>query len=392
MIETARGYGRGILRGIAKYVRRLHNPWEFYFNPGDFDQMLPKMKEWSGHGIIARIQDEKMAREIQKTGLPVIALDFSQSLKDQGVTFEKFGEVQSDSHAAAVLAAEHFLERQFTRFAFVGNYDQIWSHLRQDFFQKHLGEKGFTVHTYPIPARNKKQLRWELEQANLEQWLQTLPKPIGLLACNDQRGREVLEACQGARINVPYEVAVMGIDNDELLCDLSNPSLTSVAMNTEQGGYQAAELLDQMMQGRNPGKKVIIVQSLRIELRRSTDVAAIDDRDMASVMQYIHQNVGIPISIGEVAKHVSLSKRTLQIHFKNTFGRTINYEIRTAKLNHARKLLQETGLSIPDIAELSGFGTSSYLIQCFRQHFKLTPSKYRQTICEFRSKNGSFSG
>jgi len=380
MIETARGYGRGILRGIAKYVRRLHDPWEFYFNPGDFDQVLPKMKEWGGHGIIARIQDEKTVWEIQKTGLPVIALDLPQSLKEQEITLEKFCEVRSDSHTAAVLAADHFLERQFTRFAFVGNYGQIWSHLRQEFFQKYLGEKGFTVHTYPIPVRNKKQLRWELEHTNLEQWLQTLPKPIGLLACNDQRGREVLEACQGAGISVPYEIAVMGIDNDELLCDLSNPSLTSVVMNTEQGGYQAAELLDQMMRGHVPGKRVIIVHPLRIELRRSTDVAAIDDRDMASVMQYIHQNVGTSISIDEIAKYVSLSKRTLQIRFKNTFGRTINYETRTVKLSHARKLLQETELSIPEIAELSGFGTSSYLIQCFRQHFSLTPSKYRRTI------------
>lgn len=379
MIDTASGHGRGLLRGIANYVR-LHDPWEFFFNPGDCDQVLPKMGEWDGHGIIARFSDEKIAREILKTGLPVIALDIPESMKDIELEFDNLYEVQNNSHVAAVLAADHFLDRQFTRFAYVGYYGQIWSRLRQESFQQNLEEKGFAVHVYPIPVRGRKRLRWELEQTNLEQWLKSLPKPIGLLACNDQRGREVLEACQGAEISVPYEVAVMGIDNDEILCDLSNPSLSSVVMNTEQGGYQAAKLLGKLMCGGRPERRVIVVEPLRIELRRSTDVAAIDDRDMASAMQYIHQNLGNQMTIDVIAEYVSLSKRTLQIRFKNIFGRTISSEVRTAKLNHARKLLQETELSIPEITELAGFGTTSYLTQCFRQQFGMTPSKYRRNI------------
>ena len=379
MIETAREYGRGILRGIARYAR-LHGSWEFYLTPGDFQQALPKMKEWEGTGIIARIQDEKTAAAIAETRLPVVALDIPGKLRETKPYSTRFCELRSDSVSAVMLAADHFLERHFTRFAFVGNHGQVWSQLRQNALENYLYTKGVSLEIYQVPVKSGKQIPWVTEQPCLEHWLQTLTKPIALLACNDQRGREVLEACQSAGINVPLEIAVMGIDNDELLCDLSNPSLTSIAMNTERGGYLAAELLDKMMSGQKTKNQVIVVEPLYVVPRRSTDVASIEDRDIAAAMQYIYNNVGQALTVDEIARQVFLSKRSLQMRFKNIFGRTISSEIREVKLNRARSLLQETDLSISEISELTGFGTTSYLIQSFRESFGMTPSKYRRFI------------
>ncbi len=382
LIETSRGYGRGLLRGVSKYSR-LHGPWQFHLTPGDFEQIVPKMKDWDGNGIIARVMDRRTARLVLETGLPAVLLDLPTELAPQARK-HKAGllEMASDSVGAASLVAECFLEKQFRHFAFIGYRGQVWSKIREDAFVARLRENGLESFVYEMPVRRGRPVRWEEEEHGLARWLSELPKPVGVLACNDQRGREVLSACALAGIAVPEKVAVIGVDNDDLLCELSFPPLSSVTLNAVQGGFLAAKRLDAMMRGEPCETGPIIVPPLRIVERRSSEVVALDDPEIAAAMQYIHTQPPGQISIGLMVKSLALSRRTLEMKFKKALGRTLLQEIHAVRLARACAFLQETDLPIPQIAEMTGFGTPSYLIQVFRAELGMPPAKYRKALRE----------
>ncbi|HJS06493.1 MAG TPA: XylR family transcriptional regulator, partial [Pirellulales bacterium] len=211
LIETSRGYGRGLLRGIVRYAR-LHGPWSFYITPGDFEQALPQMKLWGGAGIIARVETPRMAEAILTAGVPTVIVDADPRIGALADELAKLSNVSSDSEGAARLAAEHLKERGFEDFAFVGEPGRVWSDRRCDEFSIALRQSGFEPYVFK-PPRTKKNSSWEGEQAQLARWIEELPKPVGLMASNDDRGRGVLEACRLAGVRDPEEVAVIGVDN-----------------------------------------------------------------------------------------------------------------------------------------------------------------------------------
>lgn len=374
LIETARGYGRGLLRGIVRYAR-LHGPWSFYVTPGDFEQAVPEMRQWGGTGVIARMENAKIGEAVLATGLPVIALDLSDLQLAPGSPLAELCEVRSDSRKAARMAAEHLLERGFMEFAFVGIPGRVWSRRREESFCERIREAGREPLVYPPPR--KRDGEWGREQAIMAQWLRGLPKPVGIMACNDDRGRQVLEACRAAGIRVPEEAAVIGVDNDELLCELSDPPLSSVALNAERGGYEVAALLDQMMRGRVTKKQRILVEPQWVETRRSTDVMALDDRDVAAALRFIQDHAGSPIQVSDVVRSVALSRRTLEMRFRRLLGRSVHDEIERAHLERAKRLLTETDLNVPRVAEASGFASASYFGAVFRRRNGMTPAKFR---------------
>ncbi|MDR2706099.1 MAG: DNA-binding transcriptional regulator [Planctomycetaceae bacterium] len=380
LIETSREYGRGLLRGIAQYSQ-LYGPWQFHLTPGDFEQIVPKMKEWGGKGIIARVMNDQTAQLVIRTGLPTVFLDLpDSSIVRKIVRTISYIEMVSDSVGAAELVAEHFLEKQFRQFAYVGYQGQIWSHIREQAFTNYLKNKGFSVEVYRVPLRNGSPVRWEKEEVFLARWLVNLPKPIALMACNDQRGREVLDACSVAKIVVPEEMAVVGVDNDELLCELSYPPLSSVQLNTEQGGFLAAQALDKMMKNQPQPLNKIIVVPLRVVERRSSNVVAVDDPLIAASLQYIHTQPLNTLTIHKLAEHLAVSRRGLELKFRRILGVTVLQEIHKVRLDRAKRLLQETDMTIPEIADDVGFATGSYFIQVFKNELGITPSKYRQII------------
>ena len=385
LIETARSYGRGLLRGIAKYSR-LHGPWQFHLTPGDFEQIIPKMQDWEGMGIIARVLNETMADAILQTGLPTVFLDFPTSMeKRKNGKKRQCIDMSSDSVNAARLAASHLLEKQLVHFAFVGYPFQTWSEKREKSFIATIGDAGYSVHVYQPPLRTGRPLRWEKEEPFLMEWLKSLPKPVGIMACNDQRGREVLDACELAEIRVPEKLVVIGVDNDDILCELCTPPLTSVALNTEKGGYVAAGILDEMMKGNLPSVKNILVEPLGIVERRSTNIIAIEDGDVAVALQYIHSNAVGNLSIDNIVKEAAVSRRALEVKFRKILGKTILDEIQRVRLEHSKRLLQETEMSIPKIASDVGFNTPSYFIQVFSKNTGMTPAKYRRFLREGQS-------
>jgi LacI family transcriptional regulator len=375
LIETSREYGRGVLRGIVRYAR-LHGPWAFYVTPGDFEQALPEMKHWGGTGIIARIETAKVAQAILATGLPVVALDLSENQLAPGSPLSDVCELYTDSYHAAQLAAIHLVERGFRYYAFVGIADRVWSKRRCESFVKHIKQTGYKTFIYE-PPKNKHEREWGREQKYMADWLRSLPKPIGLLAGNDDRGRDVLEACRAANIGVPEEVAVVGVDNDALLCELANPPLSSVSLNAEHGGFEAAALLDRLMSGRVSSPERIVVEPLQVVTRRSTDVVALEDLEVAHAIRFIHENAGRSIRVKDIVDALGISRRTLEIRFRRSIGKSMNEKIQQAHLERAKRLLLETDLPLPKVAEAAGYNSTSYLAVVFHEAFAMTPAKFR---------------
>lgn len=378
LVETARSYGRALLRGIVQYAR-LHGPWSFYLTPGDFEQMLPRMQSWGGTGIIARIETPRVARAILESGLPAIALDLTEAQLRPSHPLSRLGEVASDSRGAARLATEHLLDCGLRHLAFVGLTGRVWSDRREAAFVDRVREAGLEPHVYR-PPRSPDDRAWEREQPVLARWLRRLPRPAGVLACNDDRGREVLEACRAAGLRVPEDLAVVGVDNDELLCELADPPLSSVALNAEAGGYRVAALLDQMMRGkvRTPGR--LVVEPLGVVTRRSTDIRALDDPVVAEALRFLHDHAAEPIGVEDLVARLLVSRRSLEIRFRRLVGRTPHEELQRVRLERVRRLLLETDLPLPRIATAAGYGTATHLARVFHRTYGSTPARYRRRL------------
>jgi LacI family transcriptional regulator len=375
LVETSRGFGRDFLLGMARYSR-LHGPWSFHITPGDYKQVVPKMKQWGGTGIIARIADHRIAKAIVNANVPTIAIGLTDDQMSPDNPLSRFSEISSDPVEVSRLAAEHLLERRLTHFAYVGSDDRGWSRRREKAFLEYLSERGFEPYVYAGPKVPKDRV-WEREQAFLTRWIKRLPTPIGVFACDDDRGREVLEACKLAGLNVPEDVAVLGVDDDEVFCELADPPLSSIALNAETAGYRAAALLDEMIQGHEKKRQRIVVEALGIVRRRSTDIIAVDDEEIANAVQFIRRQQGHNISVDRVAEKVATSRRSLEKRFRQVIGRTILEEIQLTKLERAKRLLLETTYPISKVAEIAGFGSAGYFIQFFQKQVGRTPRKYR---------------
>lgn len=242
LVETSLASGRDVLLGIARYVRE-HGPWSIFQEPRGLEAGPPPwLKDWQGDGIIARLQDESVSEAVAATGLPAVDV--------LGVApHPKIPLVHVKDEAIAIMAAEHLIERGFRHFGFCGVRSVNWSDRRSAAFVRRVTAAGGDVSVYLLPRKSTTRALWEQQQDRLAQWLRGLPKPAGVMACNDPRGQLVLEACRRVGILAPDEVAVIGVDNDEPICELCDPPLTSVYGDLKRVGYEAAALLDRMMRG-----------------------------------------------------------------------------------------------------------------------------------------------
>lgn len=376
LIESSRAYGRGLLLGVAKFVRE-HGRWSIFLQERSLGDVSPSwLKDWEGDGIIARVENRPMAEAIRRLGLP--AVDVRYLLPNL-----EMPSVRTDDEAVARAASEHLLERGFRHFAFCGFDGADYSDIRRDSFAERIAEAGFRCHAFEDPQKPRKASTLEYEEHGLKyedlvaSWLKELPKPIGLMACNDIRGQQVLNACRAIGVAVPDEVAVIGVDNDEVLCDLSDPPLTSVMPNTERIGYEAAALLDRMMAGAKSPKQPVFIEPAGIVTRRSTDVLAIEDRHIAAAVRFIREHATEGIDVSDVLKAVPLSRSTLERRFARALGRSPKDEILRVRLNRAKELLAETDFSLALVAEKVGFEHTEYLSVIFKKKTGLTPGQFR---------------
>ncbi len=370
---------RQCFQGILRYAR-VNGPWRLYRReerPGQ--HRLRDMKRWGCTGIITTACNLSEAQAIADTRVPVLVLEPDPDMLAPGHPLEKYSCLRMDSHAVGALAASFFLERHYEHFAFVGEaHDLYWSRERGESFRKRVVAAGGTYSEYGAPTA-KAGRDWAIEQPLMEAWLESLQKPVALFAAMDGRARQVLDACLDCGIAVPEEVAVLGVDDDPLICEATLPTLSSIQLNSEHGGYLLAERLDELMRGKRMRRRVDWVKPTRVAPRRSTDATAIADKQVARACEYIWREAGHqPIGVPEVVRVFGSSRRYAEIHFKDVVGRTIMEEIRRVKLDRVCALLQETNLSIGEIAEKCDFASESRLGIIFRKRHDMTMSAYRK--------------
>ena len=373
LIDTSRAYGRGLIRGVAQYNRK-HGEWLLCFQPHGLDDLPTSwLKHWQGDGIMARIRDRRMAQAVLRPGLPVVQLRGIAT--DLGLPL-----IGVDNRAVSRMVTQHLCERGFRHFGFCGlpRGQHRFMDQRGDHFREMIEDAGYECHVFPAKRRRGRDDAWEHEQDQLGRWIASLPKPVGLMACNDERGLPLLDACRRVGVLVPDEVAVIGVDNDEYLCEMSIPPLSSVDVNPERIGYEAAALLDRMMAGDETPPEYTTVPPRAVVTRQSTDVLATDDREVARAVAFIRQHACDPIQVSDVLWHVSLSRAGLEPRFKRGLGRTIYQEIQRVRVEQAKELLSLTDLPLKQIARRTGFKYPQYLARVFRQATGQPPAQYRR--------------
>lgn len=381
LIESSRSYGRQLLKGIAAYAR-THGPWTFFHQERAFGDQIPaRLKTWKPHGIIARLTSDALTQHIRRMRVPIVDL-YPDGKNDDipGVT--------SDPESLVRMATDHFLERGFNNLAYCGFSNVAFSEDRGACFVKHLADRGLhgSVFSYPAMRRAGGLAAVEthaMQYADrLVEWLQRQPKPLALLVCNDVRGQQVLTACGEAGIAVPDQVAVLGMDNDDVLCELCDPPLSSIDLNVEQMGHHAAAMLDRMIRGEAPSPGHILMPAHGIAVRRSTDVLAIDNRDAAEAIRFVREHACQGISIDDMMQHMSVSRSTLERWFEKYLGRSPTLEILRVQVQRVQELLRTTNLTLSEIARLAGFTHVESMQRIFKRTVGQTPGQYRRQMQE----------
>ncbi len=367
IIETSNAYARNLLQGVVGYIRE-HAPWSIYLvEQGRGDDPPAWLARWDGDGIIARIESPRIARAVLASGLPAVDLS-------AGRFAPLLPWVETDDAAIARLAAQHLLERGFKQFGYCGDVRFRWSQQRGETFRRLIREAGHPCHDFVEPDRPTDEI------AALARWLQGLPKPAGVFTCYDIRGQQVLDACRVAGLAVPEEVAVLGVDNDELLCELAFPPLTSVMLNARGAGYEAAALLARLMRGVRVPPVETRIAPLGICPRQSTDVLAVGDPHVAWALRFIREHACDPVDVGDVLRAVPLSRSILEKRFRQMLNRTVHDEIIAVRLIRARQLLSETDLSLAEIATRTGFEHPEYFSVVFKRETGTPPRDFRRNL------------
>lgn len=371
IVETSHASGRNILLGIAKYSRE-HRPWTIHHEFRNTDRVFPAwLQRWEGEGIIARIENRRIADALRELHVPVV--DVLGVVENSG-----FPLVHPDDRAIGKAAAEHLLERGYRSFAFAGVKVYNWSGRRRAAFVRTVEEEGYAcaVHDYAPPPPSGR--LWENDLQDIGAWLRGLKTPAGVMSCNDQHGRLILEACRAAGIAVPDEVAVVGVDNDEPLCEVCEPPLSSVISDDLGVGYEAAGLLDALMAGRPAVRTPLWVPPKGVRVRLSSDTLAITDKAVAMAVAYIRDAACRGICVEDVVKHTHVSRSLLQRRFRSALGRSLHDEIIKVRIGHAQFLLEESDMPIGLVAEKAGFNHQEYMGAVFKNKLGVTPLQYRR--------------
>jgi LacI family transcriptional regulator, galactose operon repressor len=369
LIESSNAYARGLLQGVIDYMQE-HQAWSIYIpEQGRGDSPPSWLKNWNGDGIIARIENQEIADALKQTDVPVVDVSAARLIPE-------LPWVETDDKKIAELAAEHLLKRGFQTLAFCGNSQFNWSHWRQKYFKAIVLKKKLNYFEYVVTGKKQS---WEAEQEYLSEWVQNLPKPVGVLACYDVLAQKLLDACRASDISVPEEVAVIGVDNDKILCKLSEPSLSSIIPNAHLTGYEAARILSSMMDGKKVNNNPCLVKPIGITTRQSTDIYAIDDRHVADALSFIRLHACDGINVKDVLDQIPLSRRALENRFQKIIGQTPHQEISKIKLEKVKDLLLKTRLTLKEISRRTGFKHVEYMTVAFKKAYRVSPRDYRKS-------------
>ena len=377
LLESTHEMSRGLLRGIAKWTH-LHGPWGLHvIMGGENEQCLPAVDRWKATGIIAKVHNERTAKMVLAAKLPTVLID---PLEEFFVRkHPSFCRVVCDDREIGKLAAEHFLERKFEHFAFIPELRRTdWTRRRIETFSERLAQEGGTVFLYKNTVDSDAD--WGDEFKTMIRWLRRLPKPVAVFTSHDLRARQVLDACLIGHIDVPREVAVLGVGNDELVPIVTTPALSSIAVDTESGGFAAAEMLECLMHGLQPAQREFAYQPKGVIARTSTERIMLQDSLVSEARELIRINSGFGIQVSDIAKRLKLSRRSLELRFAKATGHSVLSEIQQVRLESLQRLVGHSELPFGKIAEIVGLSNVAYLCKLFKQEFGMTMSEHREEV------------
>ncbi len=371
IVETSVVYGRQILHGVARYLR-AYGAWSIFLEERELLAAPPGwLLDWNGDGVICRSTTPAIAEALHERRLAVVDLNDRYS----GLGFPHIG---SDMPAIGRMAAEHLLDRGFRHIAYCGFSGEMWSFNRMTGVNDAVRSHGNLCGVFNSPWSGLREHRWQDERDRISTWLQGLPRPLGVVACNDVRGHHVLDACRMLDIAVPEEVAVIGVDNSEIFCELCDPPLSSVLPSAERIGFEAAALLSRLMNGDPPLNSARYIAPKEVVVRQSSDVLAVDDPAIASTLRYIREYAYEGISVADVVARISVSRSTLERNFRHFLGHSPQEEIRRVRLKRVKQLLIDTDWPLDRIAEAAGFEHPEYMMVQFKRMVGQTPTQWRR--------------
>lgn len=329
---------------------------------------MPHLLKWGVQGIVAC--DTEVDEEIINSNIPIISLVATHQIPG---LINAIG----DTIESGRMAADHFLQRGFQNFAFCGIGKMYWSLGRRDSFRDRVKKAGFETHIFTEP-NSLYYSSWQKTQQELVQWLRALPKPIGLMTCADDCSQHVIEACHLANINVPDEISIIGTDNDELVCSLSKPTLSSVALDFESAGYEAATILNKVIKGEKTAIQNIMIRASHVVERQSCNILAINNKEVVNALLFIQDNAKYPIQVIDVVNASSMSRRSLELGFKKHCNCSIHTQIKHYRIKLICKMLTETNMTIGQIAKVMAFTNIPHISRYFHDSMKIRPSGYRK--------------
>ncbi|TWT85991.1 Xylose operon regulatory protein [Posidoniimonas polymericola] len=360
---------------MTRYAAEHSRSWSYTVAPESLTLSVLDLVDWPGDGVLAAINTPAEADCAVGMSAPVV--NISSAIEASPVP-----RAMVDNAAIGRLAAEHLLGRGFTNFAFYGLEGVEYSRARWSGFSERLAQNDAVCEQHlSTPTFGFRGTVWLEQHQQLADWLQALPTPCGVFAVSDYRARHVLDACRQSQISTPDKVAVVGVDNEQVICEHVQPTLTSVARNDQLEGYRAAELLDRLMSGESPAPADITVPPLEVVERDSTAMFAVSDARLRRALSYLHDYIADPITVDELAKQSEVSRRWLEYAFRDVLGETPYQYLRRQRLLLAKHLLKENPKeNISRVAQRSGFSSVKQMRVAFQREFGVTPGHYRQVM------------
>lgn len=360
-IETTHSYGRGLIEGIVKYSQS-HGRWAFITEPpfygskSSISKQINNYKRFKPDGMI--IREPKTVDCYLKLGIPLIV--------SPNKIAPEIPCIQTDAEMIGKMAADYFIKRGFEHFAFCGFKNILWSSNRLSAFVKSLNAQKFAANVF-LDTVSKLSNPLSTSSLKLQTFIQKLPKPVAIMCCNDDMGKIVIENCKTCGVDIPGEAAVLGVDNDNLVCELTDPPLSSIYLDSRKAGFEAASLLDKLIKGEKTDGQIILHQPEAIITRRSSDIYAVEDEDVLKALSFISANCRYPIQSSDVAVEVGLSERQLFTKFKSRLNSTVHSEIKRMRIEKIKQLLRDTDLSITQIAYEMGFTDPAHICRYFKK-------------------------
>jgi LacI family transcriptional regulator len=372
LIGTWNEYGRGIIEGVWQYAQQ-YGPWLLEMEPSEPDENVEVPRGWKGDGIIASIQTMRLETKLKALGPPVVNVSGSRRASDH------FPRVTTDAEAVVGMAVRHLRDKNLSHIAFCGEPHRPFVGFWAEAYCRVMAGMGLEALPYQPSARITGESSVESRNLDRRRWIESLPKPVGIVGWATDICRHIAMACTVSGLNVPEDVSIISLETEDLLARVVHPPISGVDIPVKRIGYEAASMLDQMMRGKTPPKREIRLAPLGVTSRQSTDLVACDDPHVRQALAFIRDHAQEGIDVRQVLKAVPMARRSLERRFQSLVGRTPAEEIRRIRIERVRQLLDSTDLPIADIAEACGFNYVEHMIPIFRRYHDCTPSHYRRS-------------